>query len=122
MPILLIVDLLAEREGFGKKGVEEVVKHFSDHEILLWAPHEENPLDYSFGTRIDNPDEYDVVVDFDELNIDLYENIFSFGFMHMFSEKIYFTIKHNSFNIIDNTKQLEEFNINRLQFMFNMNL
>ena len=67
-------------------------------------------------------DEYDVVVDFDELNIDLYENIFSFGFMHMFSEIIYFTIKHNSFNIIDNTKQLEEFNINRLQFMFNMNL
>lgn len=67
-------------------------------------------------------DEYDVVVDFDELNIDLYENIFSFGFMHMFSEKIYFTIKHNSFNIIDNTKQLEEFNINRLQFIFNMNL
>ena len=40
----------------------------------------------------------------------------------MFSEKIYFTIKHNSFNIIDNTKQLDEFNINRLQFMFNMNL
>ena len=62
MPNLLVVDLLAEREGFGKKGVEEIVKHFSDHEILMWAPHEENPLDYSFGTRIDNPDEYDVVV------------------------------------------------------------
>jgi len=62
MPNLLIVDLLAEREAFGKKGVEEIVKHFPDYEILLWAPHVENPIDYSFGTRIELPDEYDVVV------------------------------------------------------------
>jgi len=62
MSVLLIVDLLAEREAFGKKGVEEIVKHFPDHEILLWAPHVENPIDYSFGTRIEGPDEYDVVV------------------------------------------------------------
>jgi len=62
MSVLLIVDLLAEREAFGKKGVEEIVKHFPDHEILLWAPHVENPIDYSFGTRIEVPDEYDVVV------------------------------------------------------------
>ena len=62
MAILLIVDLLAEREAFGKKGVEEIVKHFPDHKILLWAPHVEIPLDYSFGTRVDEPDEYDVVV------------------------------------------------------------
>ena len=62
MPNLLIVDLLAEREGFGKKGVEEIVNHFQDYEILLWAPHIENPIDYSFGTRIEEPDEYDVVV------------------------------------------------------------
>ncbi len=62
MPILLIVDLLAEREAFGKKGVGEIVKHFPNHEILLWAPHVENPIDYSFGTRIDEPNEYDVVV------------------------------------------------------------
>jgi len=62
MSVLLIVDLLAEREAFGKKGVAEIVKHFPDHEILLWAPHVENPIDYSFGTRIEGPDEYDVVV------------------------------------------------------------
>ena len=62
MPTLLIVDLLAEREAFGKKGVEEIVKHFQSYEILLWAPHVENPIDYSFGTRIEAPDEYDVVV------------------------------------------------------------
>ena len=49
MTVLLIVDLLAEREAFGKKGVEEIVKHFPDYEILLWAPHIENPIDYGFG-------------------------------------------------------------------------
>ncbi|MEE3030816.1 MAG: hypothetical protein VX331_06350 [Candidatus Thermoplasmatota archaeon] len=62
MTVLLIVDLLPEREAFGKKGVEEIVKHFPDYEILLWAPHIENPIDYGFGTRIDEPNEYDVVV------------------------------------------------------------
>ena len=62
MTVLLIVDLLAEREAFGKMGVEEIVKHFPDYEILLWAPHIENPIDYGFGTRIDEPNEYDVVV------------------------------------------------------------
>jgi len=62
MTVLLIVDLLAERVAFGKKGVEEIVKHFPDYEILLWAPHIENPIDYGFGTRIDEPYEYDVVV------------------------------------------------------------
>jgi len=62
MRTLLVVDLLAEREAFGKGGVEEIVKHFPEHEVLLWAPHIENPLDYSFGYRIDEPEEYDVVV------------------------------------------------------------
>ena len=62
MPTLLIVDLLAEREGFGKRGAEEIVKHFPNHEIFLWSPHVKNPLEYSFGSRIEEPDEYDVVV------------------------------------------------------------
>ena len=62
MATLLVVDLLAERDAFGRMGVEEIVKHFPDHKILLWAPHVEIPLDYSFGTRVDEPDEYDVVV------------------------------------------------------------
>ncbi len=31
MPRLLVVDLLAEREAFGKKGVEEIVRHFPVH-------------------------------------------------------------------------------------------
>ena len=36
MPTLLVVDLLAEREAFGKKGVEEIVRHFPGYEVLLW--------------------------------------------------------------------------------------
>ena len=62
MATILIVDLLAEREAFGKKGVEEIVKHFPSHEILLWAPHVKNPIDYLFGTRVNEPVESDVVV------------------------------------------------------------
>ena len=49
-------------EIFGRMGVEEIVKHFSKHEIFLWAPHVDNPIDYLFGTRIEEPGEYDVVV------------------------------------------------------------
>jgi len=59
---LLVVDLLAEREAFGGKGVEEIVKHFPDHDILLWAPHTDEPREYGFGTRIDEPVDSDVVV------------------------------------------------------------
>ena len=29
MPTLLVVDLLAEREAFGKKGVEEIIDAFA---------------------------------------------------------------------------------------------
>ena len=62
MPRLLVVDLLAEREAFGKKGVEEIVRHFPGHEVLLWAPHTYDVRDYQFGTRIDKPEESDVIV------------------------------------------------------------
>jgi len=62
MPKLLIVDLLAERIAFGEKGVEEIVRHFPGHEVLLWAPHTDNPREYQFGVRIKQPGEYDVVV------------------------------------------------------------
>ena len=59
---LLVVDLLAEREAFGKKGVEEIVRHFPNHEVLLWAPHTDDCVDYQFGKRIDNPEDCDVIV------------------------------------------------------------
>ena len=62
MPRLLVVDLLAEREAFGKKGVEEIVRHFPGHEVLLWAPHTYDVRDYQFGKRIDKPEESDVIV------------------------------------------------------------
>ena len=62
MQKLLVVDLLAEREGFGGKGVEEIVSHFPDHDVLLWAPHTNEARDYGFGTRIDKPTDADVIV------------------------------------------------------------
>ena len=62
MQKLLVVDLLAEREGFGGKGVEEIVSHFPDHDVLLWAPHTDEARDYGFGTRIDKPTDADVIV------------------------------------------------------------
>lgn len=62
MPTLLIVDLLAERKAFGEKGVEEIINHFPNHEVLLWAPHTDEPTEYGFGTRIQSPSEADVVV------------------------------------------------------------
>lgn len=62
MKKLLVVDLLAEREAFGKKGVEEIVSHFPGHEILLWAPHTDDCVDYKFGKRIDSPEDSDVIV------------------------------------------------------------
>ena len=62
MPKILVVDLLAEREAFGKKGVEEIVRHFPGHEVLLWAPHTDSFRDYQFGKRIDEPEDSDVIV------------------------------------------------------------
>ncbi len=34
MKKLLVVDLLAEKEGFGKHGTAEIVSHFPDYEIF----------------------------------------------------------------------------------------
>jgi GMP synthase-like glutamine amidotransferase len=62
MPTLLIVDLLAERKAFGEKGVEEIINHFPNHEVLLWAPHTDEPRDYGFGIRIQEPAQADVIV------------------------------------------------------------
>tara|TARA_Y100000766_G_C18733936_1_gene520216 strand:- start:62 stop:712 length:651 start_codon:yes stop_codon:yes gene_type:complete len=62
MPKLLVVDLLAERIAFGEKGVEEIVRHFPTHEIILWAPHTDQPREYSFGTRVKKPVKSDAVI------------------------------------------------------------
>tara|TARA_Y100000768_G_C23847235_1_gene619189 strand:+ start:56 stop:706 length:651 start_codon:yes stop_codon:yes gene_type:complete len=62
MPKLLVVDLLAERIAFGEKGVEEIARHFPNHEILLWAPHTDQPREYPFGTRVDMPVKSDAVI------------------------------------------------------------
>ena len=51
-----------EREAFGKKGVEEIVRHFPGFEILLWAPHTNEAKQYPFGTRIDKPEDVDAII------------------------------------------------------------
>ena len=59
---LLVVDLLAERKAFGKEGVREIVSHFDNPEVFLWAPHTEQRTDYGFGTVIEAPVECDLIV------------------------------------------------------------
>ncbi len=62
MPILLIVDLLAEKKAFGEKGTEEIIRHFPNYDILLWAPHVDVPRAYSFGMRVNSPTDCDVIL------------------------------------------------------------
>jgi GMP synthase-like glutamine amidotransferase len=59
---LLVVDLLAERKAFGKEGVREIVSHFDNPEVFLWAPHTKQRTDYGFGTVIEAPVECDFIV------------------------------------------------------------
>ncbi|MDE0557574.1 MAG: gamma-glutamyl-gamma-aminobutyrate hydrolase family protein, partial [Candidatus Poseidoniaceae archaeon] len=62
MKKLLVVDLLAEREGFGKHGTAEIVSHFPDYEIFLWAPHTTKALDYGWGVRVDSAIDADAII------------------------------------------------------------
>jgi GMP synthase-like glutamine amidotransferase len=59
---LLVVDLLAERISFGEKGVEEIIRHFPGHEVILWAPHTDEAREYSFGRRVEKPEKADSIV------------------------------------------------------------
>ena len=62
MSRLLIIDLLAEREAFGEYGVKEIIRHFPEYEIFLWAPHTTTPRDYPFGTRVKSAVVSDAIV------------------------------------------------------------
>ena len=59
---LLVVDLLAEREAFGRVGVGEIVHHFSPNNVFLWSPHTQDRLDYGFGTVVEHPVDADAIV------------------------------------------------------------
>ena len=61
LPSLLVVDLLAEREAFGKHGTAEIIRHFPDYEIFLWSPHTKNRHEYGYGTVVDSPVESDAI-------------------------------------------------------------
>jgi len=59
---ILVVDLLAERQGFGRAGVEEITSYFDQPRISLWSPHTSQRVDYGFGTVVDSPVEADLIV------------------------------------------------------------
>lgn len=59
---LLVVDLLAEREAFGRAGVREIVHHFGAKEVFLWSPHTDDRLDYGYGTVVGAPVKADAIV------------------------------------------------------------
>ena len=59
---LLIVDLLAEREAFGREGVREIVRHFLPCDVYLWSPHTESRVEYGYGTVVEEPVAADAVV------------------------------------------------------------
>lgn len=59
---ILVVDLLAERQGFGRVGVEEITSYFDQPRISLWSPHTSQRVDYGFGTVVDSPVEADLIV------------------------------------------------------------
>ena len=61
MPSLLVVDLLAEREAFGKHGTAEIIRHFPGYEIFLWSPHTKYRHEYGYGTVVDSPVESDAI-------------------------------------------------------------
>ena len=59
---LLIVDLLAERHGFGREGVAEIIRHFQPKDVFLWSPHVTERLVYEVGEVVSGPVEADAVV------------------------------------------------------------
>jgi GMP synthase-like glutamine amidotransferase len=59
---LLIVDLLAERHGFGREGVAEIIRHFRPNEVYLWSPHISDRLTYEVGKVVEGPVEADAIV------------------------------------------------------------
>ena len=72
---LLVVDLLAEREAFGKVGVREIVRHFTPTEIFLWSPHTSDRIDYGFGTVVTKPVDADaIVITGSRRNVTMWEN------------------------------------------------
>tara|TARA_B100000459_G_scaffold146998_1_gene114777 strand:+ start:5128 stop:5781 length:654 start_codon:yes stop_codon:yes gene_type:complete len=59
---ILIVDLLAERQSFGREGVREILSHFDSPEVSLWSPHVTKRVDYGFGTVVQQPVDADLII------------------------------------------------------------
>ena len=59
---ILIVDLLAERQAFGREGVREILAHFDSPVVSLWSPHVTQRVDYGFGTVVQHPVDADLII------------------------------------------------------------
>ena len=59
---ILIVDLLAERQAFGREGVREILTHFESANVSLWSPHVSQRVDYQFGTVVEHPVDADLII------------------------------------------------------------
>tara|TARA_B110000444_G_scaffold261519_1_gene314566 strand:+ start:37652 stop:38317 length:666 start_codon:yes stop_codon:yes gene_type:complete len=59
---ILIVDLLAERQAFGREGVREIISHFDSPEVSLWSPHVAQRVDYEFGVVVEKPVDSDLII------------------------------------------------------------
>ncbi len=59
---ILVVDLLAERQAFGREGVREILSHFNSSKVSLWSPHVSQRVDYEFGTVVEHPVDADLII------------------------------------------------------------
>tara|TARA_B100000767_G_scaffold271715_1_gene297893 strand:- start:4191 stop:4847 length:657 start_codon:yes stop_codon:yes gene_type:complete len=59
---ILIVDLLAERQAFGREGVREILAPFDSPTVSLWSPHVTQRVDYEFGTVVEQPVDADLII------------------------------------------------------------
>ncbi len=59
---ILVVDLLAERQAFGREGVREILSHFDSSKVSLWSPHVSQRVDYEFGTVVEHPVDSDLII------------------------------------------------------------
>jgi len=67
-------------------------------------------------------DEYDQIIGFELLDFNSKENIMLIGLQYNFTKDIYFSLQTNKIDFDDKTSETEKLSLNRIYFMFNMNL
>ena len=67
-------------------------------------------------------DEYDQVIGYELLDFDSQEKILLLGLQYNFTKDIYFSLQTNKIDVNDKTSEINQLTLNRIYFMFNMNL